>query len=93
MFKLCLHSKFQTAEHLCFPRVPVEDLPQFIARSRFESAGMGDSMNPPDTKAKLAKKKVPKGEKAVNHVVQIEYYIDKEKTKKGMVSWEDHYVQ
>ena len=30
----------------------------------------------------MAKKKVPKGEKAVNHVVQIEYYIDKEKTKK-----------
>ena len=28
------------SEHLCFPRVPVEDLPQFIARSRFESAGM-----------------------------------------------------
>ena len=28
---------FRQTEHLC--RVPVEDLPQFIARSRFESAG------------------------------------------------------
>ena len=43
---------------------------------------MGDSLNPPDTKSKLQRKKLPRGEKAVNHQVEVEYYIDEEKTTK-----------
>ena len=38
--RLYLHSQFhRQTEHLRFPRVPVEDLPQFIAGSRFGSGG------------------------------------------------------
>ena len=40
--QLCLHiyiPNFRQTEHLCFPCVPVEDLPEFIAWSWFGSAG------------------------------------------------------
>ena len=60
MFKLCLHSKFQTAEHLCFPRVPAEDLPQFIARSRFESPGYLGKVYTEEQLAKLNEEEVEK---------------------------------
>ena len=66
MFKLCLHSKFQTADHLCFPRVPVEDLPQFTARSRFESAGKQRDNNANEIQKHLQLYDLSLGEYLVN---------------------------
>ena len=43
MFKCVYIPNLRQTELLCFPRVPVEDLLQFIARSRFESAGYIDA--------------------------------------------------
>ena len=54
------------------------------ARKRRGATGtMGNALNPPDTKKRMKTKKCPKGEKAVQHRVEI--YYDKED---GTSSWE-----
>ena len=50
-------------------------------RKKVKDMSMGDALNPPDSKKKLAKKKIPKGEKAVGHLVDIEYQNGNEGTK------------
>ena len=37
---------------------------------------MGDPLNPPDSKKRLKKKKIPRGKSAVNHHVRINYFED-----------------
>ena len=37
---------------------------------------MGNAQNPPDTKRKLMKKKVPHGKNAIGHTVKVEYEDD-----------------
>ena len=44
---------------------------------------MGNAMNPPDTKKKMKPRKCPRGEKAVDHRVEIQYANDD-----GCTSWE-----
>ena len=55
---------------------------QTTTRRKRKYTSMGDSLNPPDTKSKLQRKKLlPRGN-PVNHQVEVEYNIEEERTTK-----------
>ena len=56
--------------------LPITYRRERLQKKRKRTNNMGDPLNPPDSKKRLKKKKIPRGKSAVNHHVRINYFED-----------------